>query len=100
MSNKKSVDDADGNISASDNLAFAYATPVYASSLAASNSYRSSQWYLDGALTVNGFAFGANVDKISTEYSGAGVKVGIIDQGFDTNNIDLVGRFDQPQPDQ
>ena len=69
-------------------------TPVYASSLAAANSYRSYEWYLDGYLTVGGDANGANVDEISTEYSGAGVKVGIIDQGFDTSNIDLVGRFD------
>ena len=32
--------------------------------------------------------------SISTEYTGAGVKVGIIDQGFDIHNIDLAGRFD------
>ena len=33
-------------------------------------------------------------NSISTEYTGAGVKVGIIDQGFDIHNIDLAGRFD------
>ncbi len=75
-------------------IANAVSTPVYASSLAAENSYRSYQWYLDGYLTVGGDEFGANVDKISLEYSGAGVKVGIIDQGFDTSNLDLFGRFD------
>ncbi|HEV7881283.1 S8 family serine peptidase [Bradyrhizobium sp.] len=68
--------------------------PVYASSLAAENTYRSYQWYLDGYLTVGGDESGANVDKISIEYSGSGVKVGIIDQGFDISNLDLVGRFD------
>ncbi|HEY2251125.1 MAG TPA: S8 family serine peptidase, partial [Planctomycetaceae bacterium] len=69
-------------------------TPIYASSLAAANTYRSSEWYLDGSLTSGGNQYGANVDEISTEYSGAGVKVGIVDQGFDTTNIDLTGRFD------
>jgi Ca2+-binding RTX toxin-like protein/subtilisin-like proprotein convertase family protein len=98
MSNKKTTDGIDAIRSGSDDLASSYAvTPVYASSLAASNSYRTSQWYLDGNLTVGGNAYGANVDKISTEYTGAGVKVGIIDQGFDTTNIDLVGRFDLTQ---
>ncbi len=96
MSNKKNANSIDAF--GSDDLATAYAaTPIYASSLAASNSYRSSQWYLDGKLTVGGNAYGANVDKISTEYTGAGVKVGIIDQGFDTTNIDLIGRFDLTQ---
>src|SRR4051812_2726804 len=71
--------------------------PVYAASYAAANSYRSYQWYLDGTLTLGGNAYGANVDKISTEYTGSGVKVGIIDQGFDITNIDLVGRFDLTQ---
>src|ERR1700730_2938601 len=98
MSNKKTTNSVDAIPFASDDLASSYAvTPVYASSLAASNSYRSSEWYLDGTLTVGGNAYGANVDKISTEYTGAGVKVGIIDQGFDINNIDLVGRFDLTQ---
>ena len=46
------------------------AVPVYASSLAATNTYRSSQWYLDGYLTAGGNASGANVDLISTEYTG------------------------------
>ncbi|WP_375411313.1 S8 family serine peptidase [uncultured Bradyrhizobium sp.] len=68
--------------------------PVYASSYAGLNSYRPYQWYLDGKLTIGGNAFGANVDKISTQYTGSGVKVGIIDQGFDISNIDLIGRFD------
>jgi Ca2+-binding RTX toxin-like protein len=72
----------------------AAATPIYASALAAENTYRSYQWYLDGYLTAGGNQSGANVDRISLEYSGAGVKVGIIDQGFDISNLDLVGRFD------
>ena len=98
MSSKKTSSNVDSIPFAGDDLASSYAvTPIYASSLAASNSYRSSQWYLDGKLTVGGNAYGANVDKISTEYTGAGVKVGIIDQGFDTTNIDLIGRFDLTQ---
>ena len=72
----------------------AAAAPVYVSSLAAENTYRSYQWYLDGNSTEGGNAYGANVDQISTEYTGLGVRVGIIDQGFDISNIDLVGRFD------
>jgi Ca2+-binding RTX toxin-like protein/subtilisin-like proprotein convertase family protein len=98
MSNKKTTNSVDAIPFANDDLASTYAaTPVYASSIAASNSYRSSEWYLDGKLTVGGNMYGANVDKISTEYTGAGVKIGIIDQGFDTTNIDLVGRFDLAQ---
>jgi Ca2+-binding RTX toxin-like protein/subtilisin-like proprotein convertase family protein len=94
MSNKTSVS-SDTTEVATDYVALTDAvTPIYASSLAAENTYRSYQWYLDGYLTVGGDASGANVDKISTEYSGAGVKVGIIDQGFDISNIDLVNRFD------
>lgn len=71
-----------------------YAVPMYASATAASNAYRSGQWYLDGYLTVGGNQYGANVDEISTEYSGLGVKIGIIDTGFDIGNVDLAGRFD------
>src|SRR4051812_29264492 len=69
-------------------------SPVYASALAASNTYRSYQWYLDGSLTAGGNRYGANVDEISLEYTGKGVKVGIIDQGFDTTNADLANSFD------
>ncbi|MBR0850307.1 S8 family serine peptidase [Bradyrhizobium diazoefficiens] len=76
-------------------LTTAYANaPIYASALAASNTYRSYEWYLDGSLTTGGNRYGANVDEISLEYSGKGVKVGIIDQGFDTTNIDLTKSFD------
>ena len=95
MSSKDTLGN-DANNNADDNTAITYAvsTPVYASTLAAGNTYRSSEWYLDGYLTVGGNASGANVDKISTEVMGSGVKIGIIDQGFDVSNIDLVGRFD------
>lgn len=88
--NNDTFETADGNST----KAYAVVTPIYASSLAAGNTYRSSEWYLDGYLTVGGNASGANVDKISTEVMGSGVKIGIIDQGFDISNIDLVGRFD------
>ncbi len=70
------------------------AAPSYISALAASNPYRPYEWYLDGYLTPGGNAYGADVDAISTQYRGAGVKVGIIDEGFDYRNPDLVGRFD------
>jgi len=83
--------------SAGDFAAPAAISPVYADSLAAANSFRQYEWYLDGKRTVGGNANGANVDQISTEYTGSGVKVGIIDQGFDIHNIDLVGRFDLQQ---
>jgi Ca2+-binding RTX toxin-like protein/subtilisin-like proprotein convertase family protein len=95
MSNKNVLDnDSYGTTDDAVTSTDAASTPVYASALAATNTFRSYQWYLDGYLTVGGDAYGANVDKISTEYTGAGVKVGIIDQGFDISNIDLVGRFD------
>jgi subtilisin family serine protease len=99
MSKKYALDSDDSSAIANDTIVSpdAVSGPVYASSYAASNSYRSYQWYLDGKLTVGGNTYGANVDKISTEYTGAGVKVGIIDQGFDITNIDLVGRFDLTQ---
>src|SRR3954464_1106339 len=94
MSNKNTLN-SDGPETSDDYFASADAVaPVYASALAASNSHRSDQWYLDGYLTVGGNVSGANIDKISTEYTGTGVKIGIIDQGFDISNIDLVGRFD------
>lgn len=70
------------------------ATAVYASAVAASNPERVWEWHLDGYLTLGGNPFGANVDLISTEYSGAGVRVGLIDEGFDITHPDLAGRFD------
>ena len=68
--------------------------PSYFSSSAAGNPYRPYQWYLDGYLTPDSNVNGANVDKISTEYSGHGVKIGLIDSGFDISNADLAGQFD------
>src|ERR1044072_5874300 len=72
----------------------ATASTIYASSLAASNPWRQYEWHLDGYLTPGSNAYGANVDLISTEYSGAGVRVGMIDEGFDILHPDLAGRFD------
>lgn len=69
------------------------ATPGY-SQPAASNPNRIYQWYLDGASSIGPGVRGANVDGISTEYTGAGVRVGIIDEGFDVSHPDLAGRFD------
>src|ERR1043165_9576873 len=67
---------------------------LYASAQAASNPERVYEWQLDGYLTPGSNPFGANVDLISTEYSGAGVRVGLIDEGFDLSHPDLAGRFD------
>src|SRR5262245_45310434 len=69
------------------------AAPTY-SQPAASNPNRIYQWYLDGASSIGPGVRGANVDGISTEYTGAGVRVGIIDEGFDVSHPDLAGRFD------
>src|SRR5262245_34528291 len=89
------IGDADG---ATDVMAAAQADltaeQAYANTVAASNPYRASEWYLDGYLTPGSNAYGANVDRISTEYTGAGVRIGLIDQGFDISNPDLAGRFD------
>jgi len=54
---------------------------------------RSSQDYLDGE-SISGWAGGNNVDRISVEYTGAGVRVGMIDKGFDhVDHPELQGRF-------
>src|ERR1044071_8962547 len=70
-------------------------TPNYFSSSAANTPYRPYQWYLDGYLTPGSNVNGANVDKISTQYTGAGIKIGIIDRGFDLSDADPTGRFDR-----
>lgn len=70
------------------------ASTLYASAEAASNPLRPYEWQLDGYLTPDSNPFGANVDLISTEYTGAGVSVGLIDEGFDITHPDLAGRFD------
>ena len=69
MSKKYTLDGNDASGTANDAITSSnvVASPVYASTLAAANSYRTYQWYLDGTLTAGGNAFGANVDKISTE---------------------------------
>src|SRR5262245_17575623 len=66
----------------------------YLSAAASSNPYRQYQWYLDGYLTPGSNQYGANIDAASVGYTGAGVRVGLIDEGFDITNPDLVGRFD------
>src|SRR3954467_2809662 len=67
---------------------------VYFSPAAASSPYRLYQWYLDGYLTPGSNAYGADVDRISAEYSGRGVLIGLVDTGFALSNADLTGRFD------
>src|SRR5947209_17885298 len=67
---------------------------VYFSPAAANSPYRLYQWYLDGYLTPGSNAYGADADKISTEYAGRGVLIGLVDSGFDLSNADLTGRFD------
>src|SRR3954465_982389 len=67
---------------------------VYFSPAAANSPYRLYQWYLDGYLTPGSNAYGADADKISTEYSGRGILIGLVDSGFDLSNADLTGRFD------
>jgi subtilisin family serine protease len=60
---------------------------------AASNPLRSLEWYLDGR-SAGANAAGANVEVVSTEYTGRGVVIGLVDEGFDITNPDLAGRFD------
>ncbi|MGB9370077.1 MAG: S8 family serine peptidase [Xanthobacteraceae bacterium] len=60
---------------------------------AASNPLRSLEWYLDGR-SAGSNAAGANVEAVSTEYTGSGVIIGLVDEGFDITNPDLAGRFD------
>jgi subtilisin-like proprotein convertase family protein len=60
---------------------------------ATSNPLRSLEWYLDGR-SAGANAAGANVEVVSTEYTGRGVLIGLVDEGFDITNPDLAGRFD------
>ena len=64
-----------------------------AAGIAASNPYRYLQWHLDGPLGGSN-ANGANIDAVWAEYTGAGVRIGLIDEGFDTRAPDLTNRFD------
>jgi subtilisin-like proprotein convertase family protein len=59
-----------------------------------SNPYRSMQWYLDAPPAAGANPAGANVAAIADEYTGRGVRIGIIDEGFDLTLPDLAGRFD------
>src|SRR4051794_2556810 len=58
-----------------------------------SNPLRALEWYLDGR-SAGSNAAGANVEVVSTEYTGHGVVIGLVDEGFDITNPDLAGRFD------
>ena len=62
MSKKIAQSEHDEYASAGGFIAPAAIGPVYADSLAAANSFRQYQWYLDGRLTVGGNVNGANVD--------------------------------------
>src|SRR5262249_8905937 len=48
-----------------------------------------AQWYLHGA-------FGINVVKVWDNYTGAGVKVAVFDQGIDRFHVELDGNFSIP----
>src|SRR5262249_10669471 len=48
-----------------------------------------SQWHLTGA-------FGINVVKVWDDYTGAGIKVAVFDQGIDRFHVDLDGNFSIP----
>lgn len=55
---------------------------------------RSTQYYLDGLnASVSGNTFGINEEAIFAQYNGAGIKIGIIDQGFDYTHPDLSSAF-------
>jgi Ca2+-binding RTX toxin-like protein len=68
--------------------------PGYMSAAAARNPDRAFQWYLDGPPARGSNGTGANVVAISNEYTGAGIIVGIVDEGFDLAHPDLANRFD------
>jgi subtilisin-like proprotein convertase family protein len=61
---------------------------------ATSNPLRFLEWYLDGESSVGSTAPGANVAAVSSDYTGRGVVIGLVDEGFDLTNPDLAGRFD------
>jgi len=89
--NNSTAANADGH---ADVTAGDVTAPAYVSDVAASNPLRQYQWYLDGYLTPGSNVYGANIDSISVEYGGSGVRVGIIDEGFDISHPDLAGQFD------
>jgi len=60
-------------------VAIAYATSAY-------DPYSGREWYLDSS--------GANINAVAGAYTGKGVVVGLVDEGFDLSNPDLAGRFD------
>jgi subtilisin-like proprotein convertase family protein len=66
---------------------------AHVAGIAASNPYRYLQWHLDGPLGGSN-PNGANIDAVWSEYTGAGVRIGLIDEGFDTRVPDLTNRFD------
>ncbi len=67
---------------------FDSATTYVSSGLAvlAANTLSASQWYLNGQ-------FGVNAVPAWGMATGRGVKVAVIDEGFDYRHIDLVGKF-------
>jgi hypothetical protein len=61
---------------------------------AASDPLRSLEWYLDGR-SAGSNAAGANVEIVSTEYTGHGVVIGLVDEGFHLRQRDLVRGADR-----
>ncbi len=68
-------------------MAHANATSVTLAALPADPGL-ASQWHLSNAGGVH-----ANVTAVWPDYTGAGVRIGIIDDGFQLSHPDLAGRF-------
>src|SRR5436305_13375210 len=64
---------------------------IYFSPAAANSPYRLHQRYLDGYLTPGSNAYGADADKISSEYAGRGILLELVDSAFDLSNAELTG---------
>lgn len=62
-----------------------------APSLTPSDTYFGYQWHLKNTVTAS---IDINVTQVWDDYKGAGIKIGIIDDGFDLTHTDLAANFD------
>ncbi len=61
----------------------------------AADPYATSQWYLQpNSGDVGADSAGVNIVPVWNDYSGAGVTIGVIDEGFDYSHFDIAANYD------